>query len=318
MLNEKLVGVPVAEITPGFIQNLAASLGELAVLLSSALLAVLDVARDSMEAGVRLNGQMNLLFYPEFSDGEARKILGFLESRQELARLLFHTLPSVSRGGVQVFIGHESHRPELSGSSLLVAHYLVDGQEGRGYRRAGPHPYAVWKADSQFGLSFHPCWGRCSRSCSGRREPLEPYGQEGEVPYIHKQRNGKGGRILSKKEMKSKEHEKEEKKKTDSPEQETTPAQEADGKELQAQVADLQAKLAEAEKQQAETKDQLLRVLAEYDNYRKRTEREKAATYDNAAKDTIAQFLGCGGYHRNGPGPKGLQDGRSAQRRGND
>ena len=129
VLNEKLVGVPVAEITPGFIQNLAASLGELAVLLSSALLAVLDVARDSMEAGVRLNGQMNLLFYPEFSDGEARKILGFLESRQELVRLLFHTLPSVSRGGVQVFIGHESHRPELSGSSLLVAHYLVDGQE---------------------------------------------------------------------------------------------------------------------------------------------------------------------------------------------
>ena len=35
-----------------------------------------------------------------------------------------------------------------------------------------------------------------------------------------------------------------------------------------------------------------MRVLAEYDNYRKRTEREKAATYDNAAKDTIAQFLG--------------------------
>lgn len=97
---------------------------------------------------------------------------------------------------------------------------------------------------------------------------------------------------MSKKEMKSKEHEKEEKKKTDSPQQETTPAQEADGKELQTQVADLQAKLAEAEKQQAETKDQLLRVLAEYDNYRKRTEREKAATYDNAAKDTIAQFLG--------------------------
>ena len=27
VLNEKLVGVPVAEITPGFIQNLAASLG---------------------------------------------------------------------------------------------------------------------------------------------------------------------------------------------------------------------------------------------------------------------------------------------------
>ena len=34
-----------------------------------------------------------------------------------------------------------------------------------------------------------------------------------------------------------------------------------------------------------------MRVLAEYDNYRKRTDREKAATYDSATADTIAQFL---------------------------
>lgn len=57
------------------------------------------------------------------------------------------------------------------------------------------------------------------------------------------------------------------------------------------ETAELQAKLEEAVRKQDETKDQLLRTLAEYDNYRKRTEREKAATYDNAVKDTVAQFL---------------------------
>lgn len=57
------------------------------------------------------------------------------------------------------------------------------------------------------------------------------------------------------------------------------------------QTAELQAKLEEAVRKQEETKDQLLRTLAEYDNYRKRTEREKAATYDNAVKDTVGQFL---------------------------
>ena len=31
--------------------------------------------------------------------------------------------------------------------------------------------------------------------------------------------------------------------------------------------------------------------FAEYDNYRKRTDREKAATYDSATADTVAQFL---------------------------
>lgn len=54
---------------------------------------------------------------------------------------------------------------------------------------------------------------------------------------------------------------------------------------------ELQEKLDQALQKQEEMKDQLLRTLAEYDNYRKRTEREKAATYDNAVKDTVGQFL---------------------------
>lgn len=58
-----------------------------------------------------------------------------------------------------------------------------------------------------------------------------------------------------------------------------------------AQIAELQKQLEETARKQEETRDQLLRTLAEYDNYRKRTEREKAASYDNAVKDTVGQFL---------------------------
>lgn len=61
--------------------------------------------------------------------------------------------------------------------------------------------------------------------------------------------------------------------------------------DLQKQVEQLQQELEAEKKKQEETRDQLLRTLAEYDNYRKRTEREKAATYDHAAADTVAQFL---------------------------
>ena len=32
-------------------------------------------------------------------------------------------------------------------------------------------------------------------------------------------------------------------------------------------------------------------MMAEYDNFRKRTEKEKAAIYDNAVKDTVAEIL---------------------------
>lgn len=37
--------------------------------------------------------------------------------------------------------------------------------------------------------------------------------------------------------------------------------------------------------------DQYKRVLAEYDNFRKRTQNEKAAIYNNAVSDTVAELL---------------------------
>lgn len=49
---------------------------------------------------------------------------------------------------------------------------------------------------------------------------------------------------------------------------------------------------AEALKKELEKqKDQFLRMAAEYDNFRKRTEKEKAATYDNAVAATVEAFL---------------------------
>lgn len=48
----------------------------------------------------------------------------------------------------------------------------------------------------------------------------------------------------------------------------------------------------EALKKELETqKDQFLRLAAEYDNFRKRTEKEKASTYDNAVAATVEAFL---------------------------
>ena len=60
---------------------------------------------------------------------------------------------------------------------------------------------------------------------------------------------------------------------------------------MQESLEALQTELEQVKKAKEEEKDQYMRVLAEYDNYRKRTDREKAATYDSATADTIAQFL---------------------------
>lgn len=57
------------------------------------------------------------------------------------------------------------------------------------------------------------------------------------------------------------------------------------------EIAKLNAELETAKQAAADAKDQLLRVMAEYDNFRKRTEKEKAAIYDNAVKDAVAEIL---------------------------
>lgn len=54
----------------------------------------------------------------------------------------------------------------------------------------------------------------------------------------------------------------------------------------QMEAAELAAKQLEA------VKDQFVRLTAEYDNFRKRTAREKDAIYQDAKADTIREFLG--------------------------
>ena len=57
------------------------------------------------------------------------------------------------------------------------------------------------------------------------------------------------------------------------------------------ETAALQAKLEAEEKKNADLKNQLLRTAAEYDNYRKRTAKEKDNLYQDAKADTIKEFL---------------------------
>ena len=50
-------------------------------------------------------------------------------------------------------------------------------------------------------------------------------------------------------------------------------------------------KTAEYEEKLKESEDKYLRLYAEFDNYKKRTEKEKSARYADALIDTVAEFL---------------------------
>lgn len=131
-LNEKLVGRTLADITPALIQGLAASLGEMAILMSSALMAVLDVARESAEADVCITGESNLLFCPEYEGGGVRRILDFLSRPEELTRLLLEA------PGTKVLIGRETRRPELHSSSVVICRYGIAGRDAGAIAVIGP------------------------------------------------------------------------------------------------------------------------------------------------------------------------------------
>lgn len=153
VLNSRLAGQPVTVLTPGFIQTLGISLGELTPLISSALVALLEIVQDSMQTEIRLNGQTNLLFYPEFSYGNARAVMDFLESREKLNGLLFRTYPEHTSGGrAHVLIGQETQRPELARSSLLAVRYAVAGKEAGIIGILGPTrmDYSYWIARLEY------------------------------------------------------------------------------------------------------------------------------------------------------------------------
>lgn len=61
--------------------------------------------------------------------------------------------------------------------------------------------------------------------------------------------------------------------------------------EPQTETAKLEEKIAQLEAEAAKQDDRYKRILAEYDNFRKRTQKEKESTYQDAQMATVSAFL---------------------------
>jgi molecular chaperone GrpE len=75
-------------------------------------------------------------------------------------------------------------------------------------------------------------------------------------------------------------------------EEETTSSKETKKSKKADKKADaFQAEKEKLEKELADTKDSYMRVLAEYDNFRKRTQKEKESAYNDSKASTLALLL---------------------------
>ena len=68
-------------------------------------------------------------------------------------------------------------------------------------------------------------------------------------------------------------------------------AEKKKAKKLEAELAELQKKLAAKEEEAVACEDKYLRMMAEYDNFRKRSAKEKEGVYADAYADCIANML---------------------------
>ena len=75
------------------------------------------------------------------------------------------------------------------------------------------------------------------------------------------------------------------------PEEKVEKADKKKNKKLEAKISELEAKLADAEKAAAEQNDKYMRMAAEYDNFRKRSVKEKEGIYSDAYADALKAIL---------------------------
>ena len=133
LFNEKLSGKTVAEITPAFIQKLGISFGDMAMLMSSPLMALLEAAKETDKPGTITHGRMNLLLYSEYTPGWASRIVHTLDDSNELNLLL-----TCKVGKVSVLIGTETGRSEFRNSSIVMSRYLINDTDAGGIAVVGP------------------------------------------------------------------------------------------------------------------------------------------------------------------------------------
>lgn len=124
ILNKKFVGAKLCDVSEDFIRRVAVELGELAILLSPALAAILQAVRQTLKKQILLEGQTNLLFLPDLDINSVRRTLNFLDHKDKLIKLL-----ESENKGLQVLVGFEIGQPELIDSSIIITKYKLDGRD---------------------------------------------------------------------------------------------------------------------------------------------------------------------------------------------
>ena len=117
-INEKFANLPVAGVTPAFLQSTAVAIGEMSMYMANVLVAIQEAALEAAAANAAINGQSNLFVMPELNSLDGKRVMELLNHSSELSRLLENTgLKS------NILIGSEISNPALSNLSIILMRY---------------------------------------------------------------------------------------------------------------------------------------------------------------------------------------------------
>ena len=133
VINERVTGRYVEEINRAFIQSLAISFRDLALLMSPALAALLEVAQETLHTEISLSGQMNLLHYPEYQLSGVRRLMDLVENPESVCAML-----EGKKNTTQIRIGPENESEALWGSTVISSRYCVGGRNAGAVAVIGP------------------------------------------------------------------------------------------------------------------------------------------------------------------------------------
>lgn len=122
-LNEQLAGLKLSQLTRPVIQTVAASFGELSLLMPSVLSAIKEAADSAGEVSTSVSGQIKLLFSPEIDFETSRNLVAFLSKKENIARLA-----AEMGAGLSIKIGRENTIPQLYSSSVAAVRYEIENQ----------------------------------------------------------------------------------------------------------------------------------------------------------------------------------------------
>ena len=283
LLNTSLTGLSLQEMNLSIVSKMENQAGEHMQLVKEVVDAIVETISGEDNLKIYTSGATNIFKYPELSDStKASELIYALEEKQSLTDFVKDTESDDSDNtGIQVYIGSEAPVESMKDCSVVTATYeLQDGMRGT-IGIIGPKRMDYDKVV----------------------EKLKTI--QNQLDDVFKKSQERLDIKVSKKEKDSqKKDEKLEKDidKTEKKDAETVEAQ-ADNADADNTASDAEA-AGDTDNDKSDNKkkdprdavidelqDRVKRQMAEFDNYRKRTDKEKSAMFEMGASDVIKKLL---------------------------